>query len=447
MTTKSSVPLLKPMKNPQWLVWILIFLSTTPFLIAFESIDFFLIQSDPELFWTIFAVEFANISGFIGAMLLFWSTFLGSRFITSLLSPDIAAINEVHKVIGKYGVFFILLHPLLEVYSYGEQYLWLFDINLSTELEQHISAGRIAFILFLIIWITSAAIRGRLKYRPWLYLHYLSYPIMGFVFYHALEIGSTLNSYTWLQALWYTLMVAYAILIITKIIWASGIFKPSYKVIAKQQVGDTITLIRLEPINKKLIPQIGQYVYLQKRGFGESHPFTIMEHDPKTGQLSFGIKSVGPYSKILNELELGSNVNLEGPYGVFTAEAQNEEPKVIIAGGIGITPFIDLVRAYPKKTLLLNCNRKLIDVVYRGELVSLLGKNYYDFVTQEEATNEHIINRRLSKGDIIRLVGENSVNLTHYFVCGSPKFNEGVIDMLNSLGVSPSNIYQEKFSF
>ena len=38
--------------------------------------------------------------------------------------------------------------------------------------------GRFALLAILLIWLSSAIVRGAISYRPWKYLHYLAYPVL-----------------------------------------------------------------------------------------------------------------------------------------------------------------------------------------------------------------------------------------------------------------------------
>jgi DMSO/TMAO reductase YedYZ heme-binding membrane subunit len=62
-----------------------------------------------------------------------------------------------------------------------ENILWIFTPSFITETEFHITLGRFALVLTLIVWITSAIVRSKIKWRPWKYIHLLSYPILFFL--------------------------------------------------------------------------------------------------------------------------------------------------------------------------------------------------------------------------------------------------------------------------
>ena len=52
----------------------------------------------------------------------------------------------------------------------------------------------------------------------------------------------------------------------------------------------------------------------------------------------------GAFKRALGSLNDGSRVQLEGPFGSLTLHNDRTRPAVFIAGGIGITPFMSMLR-------------------------------------------------------------------------------------------------------
>jgi 3-phenylpropionate/trans-cinnamate dioxygenase ferredoxin reductase subunit len=70
-----------------------------------------------------------------------------------------------------------------------------------------------------------------------------------------------------------------------------------------------------------------------------------MASDPSNREyLEFGIKIHGDFTRKLATLKEKDVVGIEGPYGIFTYSAQTHTDVVMFAGGIGITPFISMIR-------------------------------------------------------------------------------------------------------
>ena len=89
----------------------------------------------------------------------------------------------------------------------------------------------------------------------------------------------------------------------------------------------------------------GQFAFLtvDAPGFGEAHPFTISS-GARENELRFTMKVAGDYTRRVREkLGVGGAARVEGPYGRFLP-LKGRDQQVWIAGGIGITPFLSVMR-------------------------------------------------------------------------------------------------------
>lgn len=87
-----------------------------------------------------------------------------------------------------------------------------------------------------------------------------------------------------------------------------------------------------------------------------------------------------PYKKALAALSPGAALQFSGPYGKLTLPASAERPLVLVAGGIGITPYISMLRhathaGTPHQFTLLYSNRRAEDAAFADELHDLAGLN------------------------------------------------------------------------
>src|SRR5512143_1624703 len=76
---------------------------------------------------------------------------------------------------------------------------------------------------------------------------------------------------------------------------------------------------------------------------GTSRTFSIASA-PSDGRLMVGTRLRGSAMKrTLKEAPLGLRVEIDGPFGSFTLHRNAAKPAVLLAGGIGITPFRSIV--------------------------------------------------------------------------------------------------------
>jgi predicted ferric reductase len=416
-------------------IWVLIILSIIPFFLLLLTPR---TQSQP-------ALVIANIAGYIGLMLFSWEVVLGSRFLVGKLTNRVIKIISIHKWLGIYATLLILLHPILLTTVYLKDIFWVLVPSVVNEEDLFINFGRVAFWLFLIIWLTSKPIRRFLSYRWWIRLHYLSYPLMFYTLIHPFIIGTFLKENILLQALLYTLIFGLIILILFRLCFWAGFYKYNYKVFEITKYDESFT-IKLKAINGFITPDVGQYIYLQTRRFGEAHPFSIMDYDSSNGDLKLLIKPYGKMSKALQELSSDHNVYIDGAYGDFGQEANSTTSQLFIAGGVGSTVFYNMAKVYPNNSALIICNHNDGMVAEENKLIQTLGSRYYQFVSVAKLDNSPNTSfTRLNQELLAGVMNSQPIKPEQYFICGSKNFNLGIIEYLAELGINKKQIFFEDF--
>jgi predicted ferric reductase len=436
------------MKSPK-LFYSLFILTLVPiFLALVEFIPRGFFEKGDE-FWVI-----GILVGLIGFILIWWQYILGVRQIaTFLFGNDLSAINKIHQNFGKYGFLFILLHPLILVIDFNNRGFNLLSPEIKTDYDLYIFLGKIAFFLLTLIWIVSAVARRTISWRLWKRIHFFTYLILPLVFIHSLRSG-TLFAIKGLEYYWHFLNIIFLIITFYRVLSQLGILKKKYAVTNIEPITHNVVRINLAPRGSFLVPEKGQFVYVQNSRMGESHPFTISHFDTLTGNLSISAKASGKFSTDLHNLKTGQQVYIDGPYGVFTKEMyQIKTPLVLVAGGVGITPFVrffESLKTEPEnfpEVILFYGNQSGADVAYKDELESLQ-KIKKDFKVVHIFSNENIegVESGYINADLLKKYLQD-LNNYDFFVCGPPGMLKSVYKCLIDSGVKKSKIYTEKFSF
>lgn len=86
----------------------------------------------------------------------------------------------------------------------------------------------------------------------------------------------------------------------------------------------------------------GQFAFVSFDRIEGAHPFTIASADRGDRRITFKIKELGDYTRgLVNKLQPGQPVQVEGPYGRFElSRCDPDAQQIWIAGGIGVTPFL-----------------------------------------------------------------------------------------------------------
>ncbi len=160
------------------------------------------------------------------------------------------------------------------------------------------------------------------------------------------------------------------------------------------------------------------------------------------------------YKRALAALPIGSMLAIDGPFGSLTLHEDRARAAVFIAGGIGITPFMSLLRQaahdrLPQRLLLLYSNRRPEDAAFLAELQALERSHpplrLMATMTQMSASSQAwsgpvgVIDEALVKHSTAELARPV------FYVVGPPGMVEAMHLTLNDAGVAEDDIRSESF--
>ena len=156
-----------------------------------------------------------------------------------------------------------------------------------------------------------------------------------------------------------------------------------------------------------------------------------------------------------DELEEGAVLEAKGPIGDFTVDPQDQHPIVLIAGGIGITPLLSMLKSITRE----NPDRQVFffygvnsreEHTFREELQSQkeINKNlkvitFYATVREQDVPGrdyDHI--GFLNVDTILETVGDMDAS---FYVCGPGPMLDYMLGELKSRGVAQSKLHHESF--
>ena len=160
------------------------------------------------------------------------------------------------------------------------------------------------------------------------------------------------------------------------------------------------------------------------------------------------------FKRVLRALAAGAKLQLRGPAGQFTLDEGSTEPAVFLAGGIGITPFVSMLKqaahdSLPRKLYLFYSNRRPEDAAFLGELQQLqTGNPNYRFIgtmTEMEKSRQPWNGERgaIDKAMLARSVDD--ITLPTYYIAGPPAMVDAMQNMLVGSGVEAERIRTDEF--
>lgn len=160
------------------------------------------------------------------------------------------------------------------------------------------------------------------------------------------------------------------------------------------------------------------------------------------------------FKRTLKTLPLGTALKIDGPFGDLTLHNNSAKTAVLLAGGIGITPFRSMVvraaqEKLPHKIFLFFCNHRPEDAPFLEELQALEKENpNYKLIgtmTQPEKSKHPwkgetgFINERMLSQHL-----KDSQSPIHY-IAGPPDMVKALHDVLTRAGVDDDDIRAEEF--
>jgi ferredoxin-NADP reductase len=160
------------------------------------------------------------------------------------------------------------------------------------------------------------------------------------------------------------------------------------------------------------------------------------------------------FKRTLNSLPLGTELLLQGPFGWMTLPRNSTRPAVLLAGGIGITPFRSLVWSEAeslsaRRILLFYSVRIPEEAAFLEELQEMEQYNRrYKLictVTQPEKSRMSWLGEtgRISMQMLSKWIPDLSVPI--YYIAGPPEMVTGLRQMLVGAGIAEENIRAEEF--
>jgi propane monooxygenase reductase subunit len=196
----------------------------------------------------------------------------------------------------------------------------------------------------------------------------------------------------------------------------------------------------------------GQYVDIRIPGTDDYRSFSMANLPSDDGRLEFMIKLYpgGHFSGLLADgtLKVGDELEVTGPYGVFTLR-ETDRPLLFIGGGAGMAPILSLLRlradqGVTRPAVYYYGAREAQDLFHLEELAELQtllpGFRFVPALSDAEWEGE--------KGLITDVVDRSEQDLAGVdaYLCGPPPMVDAAQELLMSRGLDEARIHFDKFT-
>ncbi|MBP2297172.1 2Fe-2S iron-sulfur cluster-binding protein [Azospirillum rugosum] len=213
-----------------------------------------------------------------------------------------------------------------------------------------------------------------------------------------------------------------------------------------------------------LLPhQAGQHLPIRVTPPGADKPVVrtyTLSVAPSDGIYRISVKREGLVSRHLHDrVRVGDIIEARGPAGDFTIDAGAARPAVLLAGGVGITPLLAMLRhiVYEglrkqriRPTILVHAARSKQDRPFDREIAELvtaangavrLVRVLSDPGDAEQGA-DYDATGRIDMALLTRILGFNDYD---FYLCGPPAFTQALYDGLRGYNIADGRIHAEAF--
>ncbi len=393
----------------------------------------------------------ARTLGLVGFSILALQVVLGSR-LTFIDRPwGLDAVMRLHKWAAIAASVLLLMHPAALLLTYVSQMGLAFST--AFDMLRVVFSGIIALSLLLLVAVVALARKQLgIEYQLWRYAHKSAIAVVALGFFHGLRSGETMPGP--MQAFFGTLFVLVILLFLYQNIYMKRWGRSRWQVAGvTRETPDTYTL-SLTPQTGR-IPQYrpGQFVFLKLIRPGrasEEHPFTISSAPTGNSSLTVTIKESGDFTDTIGQTRPGDQAGIEGPFGRFSYQFHAPSRFIFIAGGVGITPLLSMMRHLrdtgdKRPAVLIYGNHSEQDIIARHELDAMPDSMKIVY-TLESPPDDWTGAKGYINADLISKCVGDDIKKADIYLCGPPPMMRSVTRGLRSLAVPRNRIHSERFT-
>lgn len=356
-----------------------------------------------------------------------------------------------HAMGGRYVIGLVSGHALAIIWGYAVS-AHVSPVNetgaLLTTYPDVLMATVAWFLLLGIAVVSARAVRRKMSYETWYYLHFYTYLAIALAFSHQFAVGAAFTGSLAARFWWSALYLVVAALVVWYriVVPARDFARHQFRVAGvRQETPRTVSIYVNGRHLKELAAEPGQFFrwrFLTRDLWWQSHPYSLSAV-PSDGLMRVTVGDNGDHSAALARLSPGTRVIAEGPFGAFTP-ARTRRSVLLLAGGVGITPLRAMFAALSGKVTLIYRASTWQDIVFQAELDAI--------AEARGATVHYVVGSRqdlgadpLSATELRQLAP--GVHRMDVYLCGPPGMTGTAVAALTEAGVPRRRIHYESFQF
>jgi propane monooxygenase reductase subunit len=199
----------------------------------------------------------------------------------------------------------------------------------------------------------------------------------------------------------------------------------------------------------------GQYVDIAIPGTDDVRSFSMADLPGDVLEFMIKVYPDGKFSSLLSSgrLAVGDELEVTGPYGVFTLRENSDRPLLFVGGGAGMAPILALIRSLAEQgstrpAVYYYGARAPRDLFHLDELASLAARlpNFRFVPALSECGEDEVWDGARGLITDVVLRSEPELSEVDAYLCGPPPMVDAAIGLLVQNGVPESRVYYDKFT-
>lgn len=402
-------------------------------------------------FWTEFSIAIA----FAGMAIMGMQFLITARFRHTNAPYGMDIMYYFHREISWVALGVVLAHPIIIFFERPEM-LALLNVFEAPWRARFAVISTVALLALILTSIWRQLLR--LNYEVWRVLHgILAVTAVALGMLHAAMWGNYIGT-PWKAAFWIALATFWlGALAYVRLGKPMLMLRRPYRVTAVNPERSSAWTLAMEPEGHRGFRfKPGQFAWLSlwNGPFNmREHPFSFSSSAERRGQVTMTIRELGDFTSTIKDVRPGQRAYLDGPYGAFSVDRIRSPGYVFIAGGVGITPMMSMLRTLADRgndqpILLIYANGSWDDVIFREELEEMKSRLNITIV--------HVLDRPppgwqgesgFVTAEILKRYLPADRNSRDYFICGPDVMMDAVERALTDLRVSLDYIHSERYNF
>ncbi len=362
------------------------------------------------------------------------------------------ALIQFHRNMGLVGLGLVAVHVAIS--AQWDTIVSLFDASTPWRVRFGVAAAASLTVLIATsVWRTHL----RLSYERWHRLHAsLAVIVVATAMTHAFLVDFYIDA-VWKQVLWVWMGVGFiALLVWIRVVRPLRLRSCPWEIAAVTASAGDATTLTLEPVGHDGISfEPGQYAWFAIDSSPlkiTKHPFSFSSSAENDESVEITIKALGDFTSSVADLQPGAKAYVDGPYGVFSPDRHQGEGFGLVAGGIGVTPAISMLRTLAdrgdRRPIVAVVGNVDDDITFGDELERLQSSLDLTVVhVLEEPPNDWDGETGFVDGELLERHLPDEISRWEFFVCGPDPMMNAVEDALLGLDVAGERIHTERFGW